>query len=292
MDRRVLVTGAHGFVGRHLLSELGSRAVPAEADVTRGADVTAEVADVRPDAVVHLAAVSSVAESWESEAAVWTVNAVGTVNVLRAVADEQPSARVLLTSTAEVYGRAARVPTPENAEIAPLSPYAASKAAGEIACFRAARADGLDVVVARAFPHVGPGQREQFAVGSWTAQIARLEREGGGTLRVGNLSVERDLTDVRDVCRAYRLLLDRDVAAGVYNVASGRAVPLARIVELLVESVRVDVSVEQDAARLRPADVPVVCGDASRLRAATGWRPEIPLATSLADTLEAARQAG
>ncbi len=263
-----------------------------EADVTDRNAVADAVREARPEAVIHLAAISSVAASWGGGARTWEVNAVGTVNVLDAVREHAPDARIIAVGTGEVYGRADEIPTTEDAPLAPLSPYAASKAAAEVACGRAARADGLDVIVARSFPHAGPGRTEDFAIGSWARQIARLEKEGGGPLLVGDLSVERDLTDVRDVCRAYRLLLDRDVAAGVYNVATGRAVPLTRIVELLVESARVDVSVEQDAARLRPADVPVVCGDASRLRAATGWRPEIPLATSLADALEAARQAG
>ncbi len=130
---------------------------------------------------------------------------------------------------------------------------------------RAARVDGLDVVVARAFPHVGPGQHEGFAVGSWTRQIARLEAEGGGTLRVGDLSVERDLTDVRDVCRAYGLLLDREVAAGTYNVASGTAVTMARVLDILVGMARVPVTIEQDPALVRRVDLPVLCGDPGAL---------------------------
>lgn len=290
--RPVLVTGARGFVGRHLLAELGDRAVAAEANVTDAGELGEEVRAVAPAAVVHLAALSSVGASWRGAGEVWRVNAVGTVNLLDAVAAEQPAARILFASTGEVYGAAATAaPTPEDAEIAPVSPYAASKAAAEIACLRAVRVEGLDVVVARAFPHVGPGQREDFAVGSWTAQIARLEAEGGGTLLVGDLAVERDLTDVRDVCCAYRLLLERDVPAGVYNVASGRALPLERVVELLVGMARTPVEVQRDPARLRPADVAVLCGDPSRLEAATGWRAEIPLGRSLADALEEARRA-
>ena len=154
---------------------------------------------------------------------------------------------------------------------------------------RSSPACGVDAVVARAFPHIGPGQDERFAVGSWTAQLARLRAEGGGTLRVGDLDVERDLTDVRDVCRAYRLLLD--APAGVYNVCSGRAVPLRRVVELLVEASGVPVTVERDDERLRPAEVRVLAGDPSKLRAATGWEPRIPLEQTLVDALRAASAA-
>ena len=177
----------------------------------------------------------------------------------------------------------------EEHPFAPLSPYAASKAAAELAAGRAARAEGQDVVVARPFQHVGPGQEERFAVGSWTRQIARLERAGGGTLEVGDLGVQRDLTDVRDVVRAYRLLLDPRVPAGTYNVASGEARPLADVVEILVGLAQCDVEVRQNPARVRAVDVRVLAGDASRLRDATGWRPEIPLEQTLADALEHAR---
>jgi GDP-4-dehydro-6-deoxy-D-mannose reductase len=286
----VLITGASGFVGSHLRAQLGDAAVPFEGDVRDAQSVTAVMRAVRPNSVVHLAGLASVGESWRGGGEVWRVNVVGTVNVLDAVASGSPDTRVLVVSTGDVYGRAAVVPSPEEAEISPLSPYAASKAAAEIASSRAARVDGLDVVVARAFPHIGPGQHESFAVGSWTRQIARSEVDGAGTLRVGDLSVERDLTDVRDVCRAYRLLLDRKVAAGTYNVASGGGVTMARVVDLLVAMARAPVTVEQDPALVRRVDLPVLCGDASRLRRATGWTPEIPLETTLADALEHARQ--
>jgi GDP-4-dehydro-6-deoxy-D-mannose reductase len=287
----VLVTGAGGFVGRHLRERLGESFVPFEGDVLDAAAVGATVREVRPSGVVHLAAESSVARSWEDAAHVWSVNVGGTVNVLEAVRREQPGARVLFPSTGEVYGRAKRVPTPEGEPVAPLSPYAASKAAAELACGQAARASGLDVVIARAFNHEGPGRDERFAVGSWTRQIVRLEAEGGGILLVGDLSAQRDLTDVRDVCRAYLLLLDASVPAGIYNVGSGRAVLMRRVLELLVEQASVPIQVEQEQGRLRPADIPKLAGDISRLRAATGWKPKIPLESTLADTLEAARQA-
>jgi GDP-4-dehydro-6-deoxy-D-mannose reductase len=286
----VLVTGAGGFVGGHLLELLGEEGVPTDANVTDFAAVAPAVQEIQPRAVVHLAASSAVSESWRDRARVWEVNAVGTVNVLEAVARGHPRARVVAVSTGEVYGRAEQLPTPEEARVAPVSPYAASKAAAEIACLQAREA-GMDVVVARPFGHEGPGRDERFAVGSWTRQLAELELTGSGTLRVGNLDAERDITDVRDVCRAYRLLLDADVPAGVYNVASGRSVRMARVAELLVAMARCRVTIETDPERVRAADIPLLCGDPSRLRKATGWRPEIPLEQTLADTLEAARRA-
>jgi len=281
---KALVTGPAGFVGSHLRAELGDAFAPYEGDVL-DADALREA--VRgADAVVHLAAQSSVAASWEDALASWRVNVDGTVCVLEAVRAARPEARVLFASTCEVYGNASRIPTPEDERVGPVSPYAASKVAAELACLFS----GLDVVVARATTSEGPGRDDRFAVGSWTRQIARLEAEGGDTLRVGDLSAERDIVDVRDVCRAYGLMLDPSVPAGTYNVASGKTVTMADVVELLVGLARVPVRIERHEARVRPADIPRLSGDSSKLRAATGWEPEIPLEQTLADTLAAARE--
>jgi GDP-4-dehydro-6-deoxy-D-mannose reductase len=282
--RRVLVTGPSGFVGGHLRAELGDVFAPFDGDVFDPAAVREAVREA--EAVVHLAAESSVAGSWEDPLRAWRVNVDGTLNVLDAVRAERPEARVLLASTCEVYGAAERFPTPEEEPFRPVSPYAATKVAAELAC----SVSGLDVVVARASNHEGPGRDERFAIGSWTRQIARLEAEGGGVLLVGDLSAERDLLDVRDVCRAYRLLLDPQAPAGTYNVASGRTVTMAHVVELLLGLTDAPVEVERDESRFRPAEIPRLAGDPARLRAATGWAPEIPLERTLADTLAAARE--
>jgi GDP-4-dehydro-6-deoxy-D-mannose reductase len=289
VGRVVSVTGADGFVGRHLLDELGPEAVPVRADVRDLSRLVAELATERPRAVVHLAAASSVAASLEEPTRAWEVNVLGTVNLLEAVRTTVPGARVLVISSGEVYGEADQKPTPEAAPLRPRSPYAASKVAAEVACEHACRMQGLDVVLARSFPHLGPGQEERFAIGSWVRQIARLEAEGGGVIRVGDVSVERDFTDVRDVCRAYELLLDAAVPPGTYNVASGKRVRLAHVLELLVGMAEVSIEIEQDPSLLRPVDLAVLHGDPGRLASATGWRPEIPLERTLADALDAAR---
>jgi GDP-4-dehydro-6-deoxy-D-mannose reductase len=286
----ILVTGAQGFVGSHLLAQLDGRGRPIDVDVTDAKAVARAFAESAPAGVVHLAALSSVGTSWEDAGETWRVNVMGAVNVLEATRAQAPDCRVLVASTGEVYGRARQVPTPEDQPLEPLSPYAASKAAAEVACDQARRT-GVDAVVARAFQHEGPGRDERFAVGSWAAQIARAEESGGGTVRVGDLSVKRDIVDVRDVCRAYELLLEPSVPAGTYNVAGGRAVEMREVLELLVGLATAPIEVEPDPARSRPSDPPVVCGDASRLREATGWEPMIPLEQTLADTLDAARRA-
>jgi GDP-4-dehydro-6-deoxy-D-mannose reductase len=286
----VLITGADGFVGTHLRALLGDSGIPAEVDVLDRGAVSDAVRAAHPRAVVHLAAESSVATSWDDPSAVWLVNVVGTANVLEAVQEQQPSARILFVSTGEVYGRADELPTPERAPVAPLSPYAATKAAAEIACGQSARG-GLDIVIARAFNHEGPGRDERFALGSWAHQIARLEESGGGVLAVGDLSAERDITDVRDVCRAYTLLLDGAASPGIYNVASGQSVPMSRILELFVSRARCPVEVERREDRIRPLEIPRMAGDPSRLRKATGWQPEISLEQTVAEMLQAARAA-
>ena len=279
----MLVTGPNGFVGRHLRTELGEAFVPYEGDVLDAAGLTAAVRDVRPDAIVHLAALSSVADSWADVTEVWRVNVLGTVNVAEATRAEGRDPRLLFVSSGEVYGRPSQIPTPEDEPIAPVSPYGASKAAAELACRQAVD----DLVIARSFPHIGPGQDERFAAASWAGQLARLGAEG--ELRVGDLDVERDLSDVRDFCRAYRLLLDPKVPAGTYNVASGTLVPLRRVLDLLIEAAGIHVNVIRDDARLRPSDIRTVAGDARRLRSATGWQPEIPLEQTLEDILDTSR---
>jgi GDP-4-dehydro-6-deoxy-D-mannose reductase len=284
------VTGSKGFVGGHLLELLGARAIAIDADVTDPEAVASEVAGTRPDALIHLAAASSVSASWADPTEPWRVNALGTVNLLEAVRTHAPEARVLVVSTGEVYGQAEELPTTESAPYRPRSPYAASKAAAELAAEQFGRA-GLDVVVARAFQHEGPGRDERFAVGSWAAQIGRAEEAGRGTVLVGDLTAERDITDVRDVTRAYASLLERSVPAGVYNVASGTTVAMREVLDVLVSLARCPIEVEQDPSRLRASEIAVVCGDASKLRQATSWAPTIPLEQTLSDTLDAARAA-
>jgi GDP-4-dehydro-6-deoxy-D-mannose reductase len=286
----IAVTGAKGFVGGHLLARLGGRALALDADVTDADALSQTVADADPESVVHLAAASSVSASWTDAGEPWRVNALGTVNLLDAVRLRAPAARVLVVSTGDVYGQADEIPTPETAPFRPTSPYAASKAAAELAAEQFGRS-GCDVVVARAFQHEGPGRDERFAVGSWAAQIARAEEAGRGTVLVGDLSPRRDITDVRDVIDAYEALLDPAVPAGTYNVASGKPVAMREVLDVLVSLARCPIEVDEDPSRFRTSEVSELSGDPSKLRAATGWTPTIPLEQTLADTLDAARAA-
>ena len=312
---RVLVTGARGFVGRHLTAALrarGHQVIGADRDANLGGEPAADaellpvdVTDAlavraafdlaRPDAVAHLAAQAAVPASLEDPAGTVEVNVRGTLHVLdaaRAVADDGLHPRVLVVSTGDVYGvqPRERYPLRESAPPLPRNPYAASKVAAEALAQAYVRSFGVDAVVTRAFNHVGPGQDERFAVAAFAAQIARAAAGTDPVVRVGNLEASRDVLDVRDVCEAYALLLEGAGASGeIYNVCSGTATTMREILRRLIEIAHVAVEVREDPARMRPADVPVSVGDAAKLRETTGWAPRIPLAAALRAVYDDAR---
>ena len=283
---RVFVTGSAGFVAGRLLPKLRARGaevvgVDREVDVSDLAQLEPVLGRFRPEAIVHLAAVSSVALSWDDPNATFRVNYLGTRAVLQAVARHVPSARVLLIGSADQYGSRA-VGTPpcrEQDPLAPASPYARTKAAAELLGSLAA-GQGFDVVRVRAFNHTGPGQSPHFVASSFARQIAEIaagRREPH--LRVGNLASVRDFLDVEDVVDAYLALLDPSVPAGIYNLASGRGVTIRSLLDQLLEVAGVEPQVEIDPALNRPTDQ--LIGDSSRLRQATDWRPHTALRTTL-----------
>ena len=202
-----------------------------------------------------------------------------------------PDATVLTISSAEVYGIVTpdELPLSETSQVRPASPYAASKAAAEQVALQAARGFGQRVLVARPFNHVGPGQAPAFAVPALAKRIVDAQAAGATTLTVGTLTTRRDFTDVRDVVVAYRLLVEKGAAGEVYNVASGVDVSIAEIAESLLTLAGADLEFVEDPALIRPVDVPVLRGDAGRIREATGWSPRIPLKATLADVLESFR---
>jgi GDP-4-dehydro-6-deoxy-D-mannose reductase len=290
--QRVVITGADGFVGRHLrsaLEERGIETIATSADVRDAGGIARELRASKPDAVAHLAAITSVADAWNREREVWDVNAMGTLTVVLALAQQAPQARLLVASSAEVYGRVSEGdgPVGEEHALAPTSPYGRSKAATEFACVR----DDLDVVVVRPFPHSGPGQRETFAIPSFAGQIARIEAGlAPPTIKVGNLDARRDYTDVRCVVDAYVRLLQRRDGPRVFNVASGVAHSLRSVLERLLKLATVDITVEVDPGRMRPADIPLLVGSPRRLAEYAEWRPTRSLDETLADVLAAARK--
>jgi GDP-4-dehydro-6-deoxy-D-mannose reductase len=289
---KAFVTGGTGFVGgwlgRHLRQCGDDVAIADDAlDITDGPALVKAVEEVAPDAVYHLAALTHVGESWEAPEETFRVNAMGTLSLVEAVRHLPQSPRVLLVSSAEVYGvvTADDLPLTESSPLRPTTPYAVSKVAAEFVAMQAFLAHGLPVVTARAFNHAGPGQSPSFVVSSLARQVAGLERTGGAVLRVGSLTPRRDLTDVRDVVRAYRLLVERGTPGGVYQVCSGVAVAVQEIADRLLAIAGTDAVIELDPELVRPVDVPVLVGDPDRLHAATGWEPGYELDETLTDTL-------
>jgi GDP-4-dehydro-6-deoxy-D-mannose reductase len=289
---RVLVTGSRGFAGPWLVRHLKSCGdevldLPSGLDVRNGDDLKAALVEAAPDAVCHLAAQANVAVAWADPVMTFSVNALGTLNLCCAAQALSRPPRVLLVSSSEVYGRVGQdcMPVREEQPFAPVNPYAASKAAAEMVGLQYWLGRELEVVRARAFNHTGPGQREGFVVPDLAKQVARVARGEQDAVLTGDISVSRDITDVRDVVRAYRLLLVHGKPGEAYNVCRGEAVKVAEVLRRLMELAGVNAPVRADPARYRPADVPVHVGDPSRLVALTGWRPEIPLDQTLADVL-------
>jgi len=289
---RAFVTGGAGFAGRHLLDLLPGATAPSreQLDLLDADAVRAAVRESAPETVWHLAALASAGRSWEAPVETLSQNIAMTANLLEALRAEAPAATLVLIGSGEVYGPPQRLPVDEDAPLRPQNPYAVSKAAVDLLGGQYADAHGLRVVRLRPFNHAGPGQTDDYVIGTLTRQVAAAEAAGDeeAVVRTGNPDSARDFSDVRDVARAY--VSAATIEPGAYNVASGRAVSVRELIELVRGAARIPLRHEVDPARLRPADVPEVRGSAERLRAATGWIPEIPLARTVADALEAWRE--
>ena len=291
---RALVTGAGGFVGVHLVRHLerqGDEVVELERrvdgiDIADADALTDAVVAAKPEVVYHLAGAADVGGSWAAPRETFLANALGTLNVLEA-SRQAGAERVLAVTSADVYGRVTsdELPLGEDRPLRPVSPYAASKVAADALAQQAWLGHRLPVVRVRAFNHLGPGQSDRFVAPSVAARIARNERDGGDEVPIGNMTPRRDVTDVRDVARAYRLLMEAGEPGAVYNVCRGTAVSVQQIAEALLRMATRPMRLVSDPALQRPVDIPVLVGDNTALRAATGWEPTIPLDQTLADVL-------
>lgn len=293
---KVLITGAQGFVGRHLTTHLeacgdeviGVDRVPDGIDITDADAIRKLIADIEPRAIYHLAGWADVGGSWKAPVEAFRVNAEGTLNVLSAAA-EAGVERVLAVSSADVYGKVdpSELPLTEDSPLRPASPYAASKVAADYLGLQAWLGNGLPVLRVRAFNHLGPGQTDKFVAPAIASRIARAEIAGKeAVLPIGDLSARRDFTDVRDVVRAYRMLMEDGEAGQVYNVCSGVDLAVQDLADQLLAQARIPLRFETDPALLRPVEVPVLRGSYQRLERATGWKPEIPISQTLTDLLE------
>jgi GDP-4-dehydro-6-deoxy-D-mannose reductase len=257
-------------------------------DVAQAENLEGVIRSALPEQIFHLAGYAHAGQSFQEHGAAWDGNLTGTLNLLDAVGKIVPEARILFVGSGLIYGEPdpPGVPQAESAVLRPASPYAASKAAADLACYQATRAPGLDVVRARPFNHFGPGQSPQYAIAHFAQQIAEIE---AGTrpavLETGSLQAQRDLSDVRDVVAAYLLVMQRGRKGEAYNIGAGAAVSMQAIVDKLCTQARVKVEVRTKESLMRPNDTPIIIADAAKLRNEIGWKPAHTLDQSLADTL-------
>lgn len=294
---RALITGGHGFVGRHLATHL--REMGDSVDIFDLPDDIGDVAAVRrvieatqPEAIYHLAALSHVGASWLDPSAVLQVNVVGSAVLFAAAREIVPSATTVFVSSSDVYGAVSDGDLPINEQCVPqpLSPYAASKLAAEVMAQQAVRAFQQRIVIARPFNHVGPGQSPTFFIPAMAQRMLTAQREGRREIPVGNLTSRRDFLDVRDVVRAYRLLATEGTAGEIYNIASGVSRSMEDIANELRSMIDERLEFVTDDALLRPVDVPVVRGSSEKINAATGWSPRWSWNETLANIVANAKQ--
>ncbi|PSO23655.1 GDP-mannose 4,6-dehydratase [Bradyrhizobium sp. MOS002] len=308
---RVLVTGANGFVGPYFRRAMQKIAPQVEIvacgngsaqgqvgialDIRDEAAVNSLIAKVSPTHVMHLAGVSRVADAQANSRAAWDINVLGTLNLARAILRHAPRCILLSVASGEVYGLSANgcAALDENARLQPISEYAVTKAAADLAVGSLA-AGGLRAIRLRPFNHVGPGQTEQYALSSFAAQIAKIELERQApVISVGNLGVERDFLDVRDVAEAYAIAAlnaDEIPNGQILNIASGRAVRLSNLLDELMSMSHAKIKVQADSSRVRRSEVLRICGDASKAREILNWAPSRELKKTLHDILKDWRQ--
>lgn len=296
--KRALIFGAGGFVGSYLARELSAHGYEvqgsdvleagpegmayARADLLDGTQVEAVIAQARPDAIVNLAAISSVGQSWRMPQTTMEVNVVGALNILEAARKQGPIPKVMFIGSSEEYA-VSDAPISESSPLDANNPYGISKMAQEKFAALYREQYGMQVYCVRPFNHTGVGQRETFVIPSWCKQAAEISKSGKpGMMRVGNLDVKRDFSDVRDIVRAYRMILESDDCETIYNVGSGKAFALGELLAYITTLSGLPISIEVNPALIRPVDTPVICCNRTLIGEKLGWKPE----HSIFDTLK------
>lgn len=297
---KALITGVHGFVGKYLQDELTGHGYEVVGTDLTGSDIIPanfldpeSVVDLlrraQPDVIFHLAGQASVALSWKIPRKTFDINVGGTINLLEAIHSLALPVKVLIVGSSDQYGnvRPENCPIRETLELKPQSPYAISKASQEKIALALAKMHHIPVVLTRSFNHIGPGQKKGFVLPDFADSIAQIEkRDRPPVLRVGNLEAERDFTDVRDVARAYRMLVEKGRSGEVYNIGSGTSFPISHLLDELLKLTPAHVRIEPDPARMRVSDIPLIRCCYDKLRQDTGWKPIYTLQQTLEDTLD------
>lgn len=317
---RVLITGITGFVGSHMaeyalaqgaevfgacrwrsntenIEPLRSKLHLVEADLRDQSSVQEMLAVTRPELIFHLAGQSQVMTSWHAPVETLQTNVIGQVHLLEAIRQRGGDfPRVLVVGSSEEYGlvQEHELPVTEEQQLRPLSPYAVSKVAQDLLAHQYYRSYGIPCIRARAFNHDGPRRGEVFVTSAFARQVAEIEAGAcEPVILVGNLKARRDYTDVRDIVRGYWLLLEKGVPGEVYNLCSGHSHAIQEILDFFLANATVQgITVQEDPARLRPADVPNLVGSAAKVHAATGWSPTISFEEMLRDVLDYWRERG
>ena len=292
---RILVTGSSGLVGRHFRAHCGGIPLAdanGRVDLRDRERVRSAVAAIQPQAVLHLAAQSSVAHSFEDPSSTMEVNYFGTSHLLEALRSTGFSGTFLYVGSADVYGRMKDedLPARETQPLRPRSPYAVSKVAAEALCYQWSQTERFRIVLARPFNQIGPGQNPRFAVASFARQIAGIAGGKEPTVTTGDLDITRDFTDVRDTVRAYRRLIEAGENGEIYNLCSGKERSLRSILHRMLEISGVRAEIQVDSSRLRPGEQRRMVGDPGKIRNAIGWSAEIPIDTTLTDILQQAKE--
>jgi len=290
---KVLVTGSSGFVGKHLLHELKNQGHTSialdrhsstiQCDITNASQVQKAVSEAKPDWVIHLAGQSSIPNSIKDPETTRNINVGGTENLLRACKNLKP--KILIISSAHVYGVPEHVPLTESSPLNGKDPYSLSRIEQEAVTKKLAAELDLQVVIARSFNHTGPGQNDQFVVPAFAKQIVAIERGTQQDISVGNLKSKRDFSDVRDIVKAYILALEK-ASPDTYNISSGTSYSIQHILDTLVKMSTSAIRIETDPARYRESDIPDLHGDHSKFTSATGWEPQVPIEQTLQDVLD------
>jgi len=303
---KVFITGINGFVGKHLIKEypndeifglvktstdenLGENVKKFQGDILDSSGIRKIIEEVKPDIIFHLAALTSPSESLKNPVETLDNNIKGQLNILEAVRNLELDCKTLVVSSAEIYGSVSEkdLPINENVQFLPTTPYAVSKITQDFLGYQYFKSYGVKSIRVRPFNHIGPGQAPMFVVSAFAKQIAMIEKgQQEPVMKVGNLTPKRDFTDVRDVARAYKLLMEKGEIGEVYNIGSGKSYGINEILNILISFSTEKIEVREDPSLVRKVDVKELRCDYTKLKNDTSWEPEIEIEKSLKDTLD------